>query len=61
MGQDVAKAAITLAKDNPVIASTVALGTGGLAIVAVPGVAVAPIIATLQYVGFGAGGIVGGT
>ena len=56
MGQDVAKAAITLAKNNPVIASTVA---GGLAIVAVPGV-VAPIITTLQYVGFGAGGIVGG-
>jgi hypothetical protein len=45
-------------KNNPVIASTFA---SGLVIVAAPAIAVTPIISTLQYVGFGAGGIVGGT
>lgn len=60
-GQDLAKTAIALAKNNPAIAGVAALGAGSLTILAAPGVAVTPIITTLQYIGFGAGGIVGGS
>ena len=48
--------AVTLAKNNPVIASTV---VSGLAVVAAPAIVVTPIITTLQYIGFGAGGVGG--
>lgn len=54
-------AAATLAKSNPALAGAVALGTGGLALVAAPTVAVAPVLSVLPFVGFGAGGVIGGS
>lgn len=47
-------------KNNPTMASVIALGTCGLAIAAVPGVVATPLIGALHWAGFGTGGIVGG-
>ena len=47
-------------KSNPYMAGAIALGTGGVAIVASPGVVTTPVIGALHLAGFGVGGIVGG-
>jgi hypothetical protein len=52
--------ALESAKNNPAMASVIALGTGGLAIVAMPGVVATPVIGALHWAGFGVGGIIGG-
>jgi hypothetical protein len=63
-GRDVANQMVSVAlesaKNNPVMASVIVLGTGGLAIVAMPAVVAMPVIGALHWVGFGVGGIIGG-
>jgi hypothetical protein len=52
--------ALETAKNSPVMTSAIALGTGGLAIIAMPGVVATPVIAALHCVGFGVSGIISG-
>lgn len=53
--------AVALVRNNPALVGTVALGTSGLAVFAAPVIAITPIVGALHYVGFGVGGIVGGS
>jgi hypothetical protein len=52
--------ALLFARTNPAMAGAAVAGAGGLTILALPAVIVAPIIAVLNLLGFGSGGIVAG-
>lgn len=51
---------VLVSAQNNSVTCIIAVGAGGLAIAASPGVAATPVIGVLHYIGFGAGGIIRG-